>query len=74
MWALKTLASDQWTELSFEPATHRQWHPDPHSQSPRQRPQSWHCFHCLRKKEPKADPQHKSRPNMERERRLPSPE
>lgn len=67
VWALKTLGSDRRTELSFKPATHRRWHPQPHSRAPWQRLQSWHCFHCLRKKEPKADGQHKSRPNMDRE-------
>lgn len=40
VWVLKTLGSDQLTELSFKPATHRQWQPKPHSQSPWQRPQS----------------------------------
>lgn len=38
-----------WAELSCEPAAHRQRHPEPHPQSPRQGPQSWLCFHCLRR-------------------------
>lgn len=51
VWVLKALYSDQWTEPSFKPATHRRWHPG--------QPQNCHCFHW------KADPQHKSRPSME---------
>lgn len=66
LWAL---TNEQNCSLSQQPTGSGTQ--SPHSQSPWQGPQSWHCFYCLRKKEPKADPQHKSRPNMEREWGLP---